>query len=71
MSGYPEAHSAAANLATANIDPVTARAAAVFVAGRLGPDCRDVLEALGLVSYAGHNTTAGHVTPVPRWGVLA
>ena len=71
MSGYPEAHSAAANLATANIDPVTARAAALFVADQLGDECRDILEALGLVGYAGHNTTGGHITPVPRWGALA
>ena len=71
MSGYPEAHLKAVNLAGGSLDPETARAAALFVADQLGSECRDVLEALGLVSYAGHNTVGGHVTPVPRWGVLA
>ncbi len=41
------------------IDPSDARRAVRVVAGHLGADCRDVLEALGLVPYDGHAT---------RWG---
>ena len=71
MSGYPEAHERAIGIAATPIPYDQARAAAVFIADQLGPDCRDVLEALGLISYAGKNTASGHVTPAPRWGVLA
>jgi len=33
----------------------TRRAAALTIAGHLGPDCRDVLEACGLIGYLGHD----------------
>ncbi len=44
----------------------TRRAAALTIADRLGPDCRDVLEACGLAPYLGHDTTPNSV-PRPAW----
>jgi hypothetical protein len=38
------------------MDREQARAAAGYVARRLGDECRDVLEALGLVGYVGYST---------------
>jgi hypothetical protein len=51
MSGGPDMHD------PGEVPPITreqARAAAAYVADRLGDECRDVLEALGLVGYVGH-----------------
>lgn len=49
------------------INPQEARAAAVYVAGALGRDCRDVLEALGLVGYTGRGAADRQRAKAPRW----
>jgi hypothetical protein len=53
------------------MDRDQARAAAAYVADRLGDQCRDVLEALGLVGYVGHNSSHNRATrPVWREGAV-
>lgn len=43
------------------IDYQNERSAATYIAGRLGHDCDDILEALGMLPYYGYDTrpTAG------------
>ncbi len=44
----------------------TRRAAALTIAGQLGTDCRDVLEACGLVPYLGHDRNLNNAAR-PVW----
>ena len=44
----------------------TRRAAALTIAGHLGPDCRDVLEACGLAPYLGHDINLNNAAR-PVW----
>ena len=44
----------------------TRRAAALTIAGQLGTDCRDVLEACGLVPYLGHDRNLNNAAK-PTW----
>jgi hypothetical protein len=53
-----------------------ARTAGLIIAGTLGRDCRDILEAVGLVPYLGHDrinkesTRTSRPVPAIRFGAL-
>ena len=70
--GFPTAEKID-NVAAPLVTQSDARSAAAYVADRLGDECRDVLEALGLIGYVGHDkrTQSGCREPLPVWRIGA
>lgn len=47
-------------------DPHEARRTGIVVTSKLGHDCRDILEALGLANYTGHDRINRQSSRTPR-----